>query len=120
MACKRSGVRIPIAPHIGPGQMWLWDRLAGYPRSLDRHWTVDLSVAIEQATTRIGTPRPPGRAGPRRPLNMPRAASVGSVLPASSGSEQRVDKVRYETGRACLRGPVKASVAVDHDLHRHL
>jgi len=53
-------------------------------------------------------------------LNMPRAASVGSVLPASSGSEQRVDKVRYETGRACLSGPVKASVAVEHDFHRHL
>src|ERR1700722_7986672 len=36
---------------------------------------------------------------------MPRGASVGSVLAVSSRSEQRVDEVRYETARACLRAP---------------
>jgi hypothetical protein len=70
MACKRSGVRIPIAPHISPVQMRLWDRLADSRRSLDRHLTVVLGTFIEQRAPRIGTPRHAGQAGLRRSLNM--------------------------------------------------
>src|ERR1700722_12750764 len=63
MACKRSGVRIPIAPHKRPGQMGFWDRLAHLPRSLDRHLTAVLGIVVEQSAIRIGTRRQAGLAG---------------------------------------------------------
>jgi hypothetical protein len=41
MACKRSGVRIPIAPLEIPGQSPVIEAVGRLPRSFDRHLTVD-------------------------------------------------------------------------------
>ena len=57
MACKRSGVRIPVAPHKRPGQGPAADSSGWLSRSPDRHLTVVLGTCVEQRATRIGTPR---------------------------------------------------------------
>src|ERR1019366_1940149 len=45
MACKRSGVRIPVAPLGIPGQSTSSGPSGWVPRSVDRHLTVVLGVA---------------------------------------------------------------------------
>src|ERR1035441_2485537 len=53
MACKRSGVRIPIAPHKVPGQSDGRGASGRDPRSLDRHSTVVLDVTGWHRAARI-------------------------------------------------------------------
>jgi hypothetical protein len=55
MACKRSGVRIPVAPHKRPGQVPVADSCSWLPRSPDRHLTVVLGSGGWHWTARTGS-----------------------------------------------------------------
>jgi hypothetical protein len=55
MACKRSGVRIPVAPRKPPGQDPVVDPSGWLSRSPDRHLTVVLGTGSWHWTARIGS-----------------------------------------------------------------
>src|SRR5712692_2183059 len=52
MACKRSGVRIPIAPLVFPGQEAISRSFGTASRSLDRHLTVAEDVSDWHSASR--------------------------------------------------------------------
>jgi len=107
MACKRSGVRISVAPHEVPGQAPDLDSAAGLSRSPDRHLTVVVGTGSWHWTAWIGPGWQPRAVRVWCALNMPVIVMPWLALVSMAGVCRRccLPVARAVCGRAVAGSP---------------